>query len=101
MSDEARKLGLKIYAMSKQVGRNPHFFHALEKGGIDRYVAVDMACARPIHAAGYKIGHLGHLVQIPKFDAFEAAKMRPEYWTVFSDTKAGEAAGASRKYGRT
>jgi len=101
MSDEARKFGLKIYAMSKQVGRNPHFFYALEKGGIDSYVAVDMACTRPIHAAGYKIGHIGHLVQVSKFEAFEAAKMKPEYWTVFSDTKAGEAAEASRKNGRT
>ena len=31
------------------------------RGGIDRSVAVDMACARATHRAGMKVGHLGHL----------------------------------------
>jgi predicted amino acid racemase len=46
MADEAERLNLKIYAMSKQIGRNPPAFKALAAGGIDSYVAVDMACAR-------------------------------------------------------
>jgi predicted amino acid racemase len=87
MADEAGKLGLKVYAMSKQFGRNPEAFHALAAGGIDSYVAVDMACARPIHKAGYRVGHIGHLVQIPKSEALAAAKMKPDYWTVFSHEK--------------
>ncbi len=43
MADEAERLDLKIYAMSKQIGRNPPAFKALAAGGIDSYVAVDMA----------------------------------------------------------
>ncbi len=82
IADEAGRLGLKVYAMSKQIGRNPAAFRALAAGGITDYVAVDMACARPIHAAGYRVGHIGHLVQIPRDETIEAAQMKPEYWTV-------------------
>lgn len=101
MADEAKKLGLKIYAMSKQIGRNPPAFRALAAGGIDSYVAVDLVGARPIHNAGYRIGHIGHLVQIPRAEALAAAQMKPDYWTVFSHEKAQEASEASGKVGRT
>lgn len=101
MTDEAERLGLKIYAMSKQIGRNPPAFRALAAGGIDSYVAVDLAGARVIHAAGYRVGHIGHLVQIPRSEALTAAKMKPDYWTVFSQEKAQEASEASGKVGHT
>ncbi len=101
MADEAEKLGLKIYAMSKQIGRNSPAFHALAAGGIDSYVAVDMACARPIHAAGYRVGHIGHLVQVSRAEALAAAQMKPDYWTVFSHEKAREASEASGRAGHT
>lgn len=101
MADEAEKLGLKIYAMSKQIGRNPPAFRALAAGGIDSYVAVDLACARPIHAAGFRVGHIGDLVQIPRAEALTAAQMKADYWTVFSHEKAQEASEASGKVGHT
>ena len=98
---EANRLGLKTFAMTKQVGRNSGFCKALRRGGIDRSVAVDMACARACARAGLKIGHLGHLVQIPRFEALAAARLKPDYWTVFSQEKAAEAAAASSQIGRT
>jgi predicted amino acid racemase len=101
MADEGERLNLKIYAMSKQIGRNPPAFKALAAGGIDSYVAVDMACARPIHKAGYKVGHIGHLVQIPQAETQAAAKMRPEYWTVFNIEKARETSRACVEVGHT
>ena len=92
MSAEAGRLGLDVLAMTKQIGRNPPALNALRAGGIDRFVAVDMACARPIHAHGHRLAHLGHLCQIPRHEAAEAAAMRPDYWTVFNEEKAAEAA---------
>ena len=98
---EAAKLGLKTFAMTKQVGRHREFCEALLRGGIDRAVAVDVACARPCHAAGLRIGHLGHLVQVPRHEAAASARdFAPDYWTVFNDEKAGEAAAASAAAGR-
>lgn len=98
---EAHKHGLKTFAMTKQVGRHSGFCEAVLKGGIERSVAVDMACAIACDRAGLKTGHLGHLVQVPSGEAaFAAAQLKPDYWTVFSDSKAEEAADASAKAGR-
>lgn len=100
LKDEANRNGLKIFAMTKQVGRSSSFCQAVMRGGIDRAVAVDMACARATHKAGLKLGHLGHLQQIAKFEAAAAARtFRPDYWTVFNDTKAEEAGAGARAAG--
>jgi predicted amino acid racemase len=96
----AGKLGLKTFAMTKQMGRNGSFCRAAARGGIAKAVAVDMACARATHRAGLGLGHIGHLVQVPRYEAEAAAALSPDYWTVFNFEKAAEAAAASRKIGR-
>ncbi|HEV7254962.1 MAG TPA: alanine racemase [Mesorhizobium sp.] len=98
----ARPLGLKVFAMTKQVGRNSGFCKAVMRGGIDRAVAVDMACAVACQKAELSIGHLGHLVQIPRHEADHAARtIRADFWTVFSEEKAREAASAAYRADRT
>jgi predicted amino acid racemase len=98
---EADRHRLKVFAMTKQVGRNSGFVRAVMRGGIDRAVAVDMACALACDRAGLKVGHLGHLVQVPRAEAAMAAgRLRPDYWTVFSEDKAKEAAAAAAVAGR-
>ena len=99
MSAEAARLGLDVLAMTKQIGRNPPALDALRAGGIERFVAVDMACARPIHGHGHRVAHIGHLTQIPRHEAAEAAAMRADYWTVFNEEKASEAARAAAAQG--
>ena len=97
---EADRHGLEVFAMAKQVGRAPGFFDALQAGGIDAGVAVDMADARAMVKAGMALGHVGHLVQVPQGEAAVASGLDPRNWTVFSEEKAAEAAGASREAGR-
>lgn len=99
LSTEASRLGLRTLAMTKQVGRSSSFCRAAMAGGIPAAVAVDMACARAVHRAGMKVGHLGHLQQVAKFEAAAAAAFRPDYWTVFNPEKAVEAAAAARAAG--
>lgn len=100
-SGEAKRRDMKTFAMTKQVGRNSGFCRAVMRGGIDRAVAVDMACAIACDRAGLKTGHLGHLVQVPRHEAAMAARaMKPDYWTVFSDEKAAEAAAGAADAGR-
>lgn len=100
LKDEADRLGLKIFAMTKQVGRASSFCRAVKRGGIDRAVAVDMACARATHKAGLRLGHLGHLQQVARHEANAAAKtFRPDYWTVFNDEKAEEAGAGAKLAG--
>ncbi len=100
LKTEAGRLGLKIFAMTKQVGRASSFSRAVMAGGIDRSVAVDMACARATHNAGLRVGHLGHLAQVPRHEARSAAaRFQPDYWTVFNGAKAAEAAAGAAAAG--
>ncbi len=82
--------------MMKQIGRNPAVLNAIKRSGIDACVAVDMNDARPIHATGLKVGHLGHLVQVPHHETQAGLKFKPDYWTVFSKEKAEAISKASR-----
>jgi predicted amino acid racemase len=97
----AGKAGMKVFAMTKQMGRNGDFCRAIKAGGIAKAVAVDMECARACTRAGMGIGHVGHLVQIPRAEAGAAASLAPDYWTVFNREKAAEAGAASHRHGRT
>jgi predicted amino acid racemase len=97
---EAARLGLEVFAMTKQMGRSPAFIEAVRRGGIDAGVAVDMDCARSVVRGGMRLGHVGHLVQVPRHEADEAAQMEPGNWTVFERSKAVEAAGAAHRLGR-
>ncbi len=98
---EADRLGLTTFAMVKQLGRNPDVSRRLVDAGITHAVGVDLECAVAAASGGLRTGHLGHLVQVPRHRAAEAAALEPSYWTVFSDAKAAEAAAASTAGGRT
>jgi len=100
MRAEADRHGLTVLAMTKQVGRAPGFLAAVRDAGIDLGVAVDMDDARRLHAGGLRVGHVGHLVQVPVAEAAAASAMDPVHWTVFGDDKAAEAAAAARAAGR-
>jgi predicted amino acid racemase len=99
MREAADRTGLKIFGMTKQMGRNPSFCVALMRGGIAQAVAVDVECARATHRAGMGLGHIGHLVQVPRAEADAAAALRPRYWTVFNSQKAEQAGAAMKKAG--
>src|SRR5262249_41037202 len=96
----ADRLQLKVFAMTKQMSRSPSFCNAVARGGITSAVAVDMDDARGAARGGLRIGHIGHLVQIPRAEAGAAASLAPDYWTVFNLDKAAEAADASKASGR-
>jgi predicted amino acid racemase len=101
LCQEAQRLGLSVLAMTKQFGRNPVAIKTLASAGVEAFAAVDIADAQAICRAGVRLGHVGHLVQIPKGSAAGVAAMQPDYWTVVSQVKAEEAGGAARSLGRT
>lgn len=96
---EGKRLGLDVLAMTKQVGRGAPFAHALRDAGLSRAVAVDLACARACSAGGLDVAHIGHLVQIPTADVDAAAALQPDYWTVFNEIRADQAAAATGRRG--
>ena len=79
----ADDLGLGVYPMTKQWNRNPTMGRTLAEEGLDTFVAVDVRCTTEIQRQNLRLGHVGHLVQIPKNQIEQVLKMAPEVWTVY------------------
>ncbi|MFJ2218334.1 alanine racemase [Streptomyces sp. NPDC101062] len=78
----AERLGLSLWFVVKQFGRNPALIRAVARH-IPRFAAIDPSEARALHAAGARAGNLGHLVQIPRRALPGMLAWRPEAVTVF------------------
>jgi predicted amino acid racemase len=97
---EAKKNGISLYYMSKQVGRNPLVCKAVLGEGFRGVVAVEVQCANSLHRYGIRIGHVGHLVQPPAHDIEYVLGMDPEVWTVYSLENATLVSRRAEKMGR-
>jgi len=97
---QADKLGLDIYWMTKQINRNPAVLEVLKEIGSPKTIAVDIDCARIITDNGGVVGHIGHLVNIPKNDIPWVLDFNPEIVTVYSVQKARDIAVEAKKKGK-
>ncbi|HBE9108773.1 alanine racemase [Clostridioides difficile] len=87
--EKANEYGIKLYQMTKQIGRNPYIATKLQEIGYEGVVAVDIKEALIMHRNGIKVSHVGHLVQTPKYILKKLIKdVRPEVITIFSLEKA-------------
>ncbi|RII09560.1 hypothetical protein DSC45_30140 [Streptomyces sp. YIM 130001] len=98
LAETAERLGLGLWFVVKQVGRNPELIKAVARH-IPRYAAIDVPEARTLHAAGAEPGNLGHLVQIPRRALPELLATRPETVTVFDTANARAVSEAARALG--
>lgn len=99
IKEEADKYNIGLYFMTKQLGRNPIICKELMKLGYDGAVVVDFKEAEVMIDNGIKLGHVGHLVQIPASMVEKVVKAKPEYITVYSIEKAKEINMACEKLG--
>ncbi|AOT70357.1 YhfX family PLP-dependent enzyme [Geosporobacter ferrireducens] len=90
LSQAAKKHNITLYMMTKQIGRNAEIAKIIAESGIAKAVAVDPWEAIELGRAGIKLGHVGHLVQIPFGMIREVLSYKPEVITVFSVEKARE-----------
>jgi predicted amino acid racemase len=100
VSRAAQAEGLGLFQMTKQFGRNPLVARAVADNGIRKVVAVDVEEARILHAWGLEMGHLGHLVQLPRHSMSVAMEMQPELVTVFNLEQARAVSQAASDVGR-
>jgi len=94
---EADKYGIKLYFMTKQFGRNPYIASEIMKLGYEGAVAVDWREAKTLAENGIRLGHVGHLVQIPTNDIENILLEGPEVITVYSVEKAKQISDAAKK----
>ncbi|AIJ23206.1 alanine racemase [Amycolatopsis methanolica] len=97
---EAERLGLSLYFMTKQIGRNPLVTAALTGEGGRETVAVDIADANALTGNGFGLGHIGNLVQVPSIDIPRIVGLEPEVISVFSLDKAAQIAEEAARQGR-
>lgn len=97
----ADSLGLRLYAMTKQFGRNPDACDAIAAAGIEAAVAVDIQCMEAVQRSHLRIGHVGHLVQPHRGAEDAVVAARPEVVTVFSHEVAERLGAAAVRAGLT
>jgi len=102
IKDSADRSGISLYNMSKQYGRNPLVCQAIKNAGIPKTVAVNMWDAETLWRYGFEIGHVGHLIQIPKHSIrFVLKEMHPEVFTVFTIEKTKQISKVASELGMT
>ncbi|MQS35044.1 alanine racemase [Streptomyces katsurahamanus] len=100
LAAEADRLGLTLWFVVKQLGRNPELIRAIARH-IPRYAAIDAPEARLLSACGARPGNLGHLVQIPRRALPALLAERPTAVTVYDLAGARAVADAAARTGRT
>lgn len=92
--------GLRLYAMTKQFGRNPDVCDAIVDAGIPATVAVDIQCMEAVERSRMRIGHVGHLVQPHRGAEDAVIAAEPEVVTVFHEAIAERLGAAAVRVGR-
>jgi predicted amino acid racemase len=97
ISRAAKEAGLKTYFEPKQFGRNPLACAEVVKSGMEEAIAIDMEEAKAIHRLGIKVGHVGHLGQVPSGEArWVVGTLSPEVITVYNVEKAAQISRAAK-----
>lgn len=90
MKEKADLLGIKLYFMTKQIGRNPLIAKMLMSLGYAGAVVVDYREAEVMMRNGIHIGNVGHIVQIPKSKLRKIISSKPDTITTYSLEKIRE-----------
>lgn len=98
LAAEAGRLGLSLWPVVKQIGRNPAVIRAVARH-LPAFAAIDAPEARLLRAAGARAGNLGHLVQIPFRALPELLAWRPAAVTVYDLANARAVSDAARRLG--
>lgn len=85
----AGRHGISLYFITKQIGFNPRLARAIVQAGIEKAVAVDPYEAYALARSGIPLGHVGHIVQIPRHTIPAILQMQPEVITTYSVGNAG------------
>jgi predicted amino acid racemase len=99
ISSIASQNGMKLYFMTKQLGRIPKVAEIIAANGIKKAVAVDFDEGKVLADNGITIGNIGHLVQPGKNQWREVLSWKPEVVTIFSFERAKQLSIAAQSAG--
>lgn len=84
---KADEMGIELFFMLKQIGRNPLVAKELIKSGMKSPVVVDFKEAKVMMDNNIPLGNVGHLVQIPDHFLKKVMSYGASYITVYSIEK--------------
>jgi predicted amino acid racemase len=84
IAESARRHDLKVFAMTKQDGHEPHMTRIVLDQGFDAVTAVEARQAYRIHRFGFPLGNVGHSSQLPRAEVEQILAMEPEFVTVYN-----------------
>lgn len=99
IAQAASRHGVRVFAMTKQDGHEPHMTRVALDQGIDSVTAVEAMQAHRINRFGFPLGNVGHTQQIPFAQVERIVAMRPEFVTVYSAAAARAVSDAARRLG--
>lgn len=100
LSETADRHDMKLYYMTKQIGRGGYAGKLIEQNGIKQAVAVDIDEAYALSEAGCSIGNIGHIVQPGKSQWGDVLRrLKPEVITLFSLERAVQLSEAALALG--
>lgn len=100
LADAGRQAGVAQYVMAKHFAHDPTLVGAVARH-LPLAVAVDWMAAETLAAQGVALGHVGHLVQVPRGRVAAIARLAPEVWTVASPEQGAWVGEAARALDRT
>lgn len=101
MVAEAKKYGVELLYMTKQLGRNPIVAKEIQSAGIENAVVVDFREAEVFMENHLKLGNVGHLVQTPKALLKKIVSYGTKYFTMYSLENAIDLNEAAKEVGKT
>ncbi len=99
MLQEAKAQEIKLFFMTKQIGRNPMVAKMLMDMGFDGAVVVDFREAEMMIENNIPIGNVGHIVQVPRHKIAKIIKSKPYTITVYSLEKLIEINEVAKRLG--
>jgi predicted amino acid racemase len=99
MLEKARKAGVELFFMLKQIGRNPLVAKALINSGYRGAVVVDFKEALTMMENDIPLCNVGHLVQVPDHLLEKIMRYGTEYMTVYSLDKLAKIDAIAKKIG--
>ncbi|HLS36555.1 MAG TPA: YhfX family PLP-dependent enzyme [Bacillota bacterium] len=97
----AESYDMKLYLMTKQLGRIPKVAEIIAEEGMTDAVAVDFDEGKILADNGIAIGNIGHLVQPGKYQWEEVLSWDPEVVTIFSYERAKQLSEVAERLNKT
>ena len=93
LARNCEEFGIRLYAMTKQFGRNPDTCAAIAAGGISSAVTVDMQDMEAVRRGPLDVGHVGQASRTTMLTS-----LPPPAWMIFNGARPARTADPGARW---